>query len=84
MGRNVDVKGDSGKGHEKKELSKWLLLSQIHIRAHEQNAGRNVKDVLVKPQIEVLLENGQKVILLECGKELAELYSSVLWKIELV
>lgn len=61
---------------------KWFLLSWREIYDHK-SLGRNNKDALVKPQMEVLLKNEEKAILLECDKELAKLYPSVLWKIEL-
>lgn len=58
----MDIEGDSGKGCERKEMVAVVL--ERYTFDHKESLGRNEKDALMKPQMEMLLENEQKAILL--------------------
>lgn len=59
-------------------------LCREYINNHQRNVSRNMDCEGHSGEISMLLDSREKVILvIQCPENLAELYSSVLWKINL-
>lgn len=85
--RNIATKGNDSSEDSQRKMESWresFHLFREYINNHQRNVSRNMDCEGHSGEISMLLDSGEKAILvIKCPENLAEIYSSVLWKIKL-